>query len=159
MQEQHRLKAEKAQANLDDQNAKLDQAEQDIKALQRALGAQEAPFVPKPVAQAPQCSPEQWAAFLLHQANLETGAAEEAEQARQAAHIEAIAQVAVSRKIAEDAGTFFTEAKKQQKALPTEYQQALDKFNEANSVLKQQEEKASTLAKGGSKGAARSNPY
>ena len=159
MQEQHRLKAEKAQANLDDQNAKLDQAEQDIKALQRALGAQEAPVAHKQVAQVPQCSPEQWAAFLLHQANLEQEAAGKAEQERQAAHIEALKQVAAFRKTAEDAGTVFTEAKKKQKDLPTEYQQALDNFNEANTMLKEQEEKASTLSKGGSKGASRSNPY
>jgi hypothetical protein len=172
---QHQAKADKAQANLDDQNVKLEQAEQDIKALQRALGAQVL-FIPKPTAVVPQCTPEQWAAFLQHQRQLAENTAaseqaeicreynklqlEQAEKERQVAHIEATKRLAAARKVAEDAGTALTLATQQQTAEPNIFTEALEESSKANAVLKEREEQAAALAKGNYKVArAAAAPY
>ncbi len=69
------------------------------------------------------------------EANEKAGAAREAckaqlelaEQERQVALIEAIKQMAAARRLAEDAGTVFTEAKKQKTAEPDIFEEDLAK--------------------------------
>jgi hypothetical protein len=185
LQELHRLKAEKVQSRADDFQAKLDQADTEVKALQRALGtsgqAEPSRSQAKPAGDAGKpadLSPDEWETAIAsaiaaaragkaaqstqyanEQAIARARQATEAIEARTAAERAAKSQAAQAKLFMEQASTALADAKKREKSDPEVIKIAESTLEEAIADLKQKEEAAAVWDKAAKPGTSRTSPY